>query len=93
MEALNKARYGQGTGRGWGAGSKELFAQGLVALRKVFVTLSTHLVAAVVRTWAAFAVLRAWDGWQYQSKRETGSTAYKFGFITADEMESLFVTF
>ena len=63
-----------------------------VGLRNVFVTLSAHLAAAGVRTWAAFAILRAWDGRPYQSKRETGSPAYKFKSITADEMEALFMT-
>ena len=40
----------------------------------------------------SFAVLRAWTGRQFQSKRDTGSPAYKFGGITADEMEALCMT-
>jgi len=31
-------------------------------------------------------------GRQFQSKRDTDSPAYKFGGITADEMEALFMT-
>jgi len=59
-------------------------------LRNVFVTLAAHLAAAGLRTWVSFAVLRAWTGRKFQSKRDTGSPAYKFGGITADEMEALF---
>ena len=44
---------------GGGAGKKICAGAGL---RNVFVTLSAHLAAAGVRTWAAFAILRAWDG-------------------------------
>jgi len=52
------------------------------------VTLAAHLVAADQRTWVSFAVLRAWTGRKFQSKRDTGSPAYQFGGITADEMEA-----
>ena len=40
----------------------------------------------------SFAVLRAWTWRQLQSNGDTGSQAYKFGGITADEMEALFTT-
>ena len=40
----------------------------------------------------SFTVLQAWNGRQFQSKRETGSTACNFGAITADEMEAFFMT-
>jgi len=62
------------------------------SLRNVFVTLAAHLAAAGLRTWVSFVVLRAWTGRQFQSKRDTGSPAYKFGGITADEMEALCMT-
>lgn len=81
---------GAGTSAGGGVAVKKICAG--AGIRSVFVTLSAHLAAAGVRTWAAFAVIRAWDGRQYQSIRDTGSPAYKFGSITADEMEGLFMT-
>jgi len=63
-----------------------------LSLRTVFASLAAFLVANGLRTWVGFAVLRAWEGRQYQSTKDTGSTAYNFGSITADEMEALFVT-
>jgi len=64
----------------------------VLSLRSVFASLAAFLVSTGLRSWVSFAVLRAWEGRQYQSTKDTGSTAYNFGSITADEMEALFVT-
>jgi len=63
-----------------------------LSLRSVFASLAAFLVSTGLRSWVSFAVLRAWEGRQYQSTKATGSTAYNFGSISADEIEALFAT-
>jgi len=100
VKADEQSRLGSGGPRPLSAGStKEACGRASTnlicagdSLRNVFVTLAAHLAAAGLRTCASFAVLQAWTGRELESKRDTRSPAYKFGGITADEMEALFMT-
>jgi len=90
--AADQAGYRGGDGKGTQrAVLPKKICAGL-SLHSVFASLAAVLMSTGLRSWVSFVVLRAWEGRQYQSTKDTKSTAFNFGSITADEMEALFVT-
>jgi len=90
--AADQAGYRRGDGKGQ---QRVVLPKKICAglsLRSVFASLAVCLVSTGLQSWVSFAVLSAWEGRQYQSTKATGSTAYNFGSISADEMQALFVT-